>query len=403
MKKHLNKNLVTTEEEENLFQESNNCSICEKLIDNDDEKVKDHCHITGKFRGAAHWSCNINFQLTKKIPVIFHNLRGYDSHLIFSELNKFNVKISVIPNGLEKYIVFFLGKNLVFIDSMQFMNSSLDKLVKNLSDEDFKYLVEEFGSKNLEILKQKGAYPYQYMNSFERFNEEKLPAKKYFFSSTKKEKIDNDGKISDGHVSIKDYLVCEKVWEKFDMKNMGDYHDHYLKKDVLLLTCVSEKCIKACLEFYGLDPRHYISSPGVSWDAMLKKTGIELENISDIDKYYFIDKGLRGGTSYIAKRHAKANNKYMNDYDSEKLSTFITYLDKNNLYGWSMSEYLPYAGFEWVKNINEFDINSINEKSDTGFFLEVDLECPDELHKLHNDYPLASGKLAILLYAFKIL
>ena len=136
MKKHLNKNLVTTEEEENLFQESNNCSICEKLIDNDDEKVKDHCHITGKFRGAAHWSCNINFQLTKKIPVIFHNLRGYDSHLIFSELNKFNVKISVIPNGLEKYIVFFLGKNLVFIDSMQFMNSSLDKIVKNLSDED---------------------------------------------------------------------------------------------------------------------------------------------------------------------------------------------------------------------------------------------------------------------------
>ena len=115
-------------------------------------------------------------------------MRGYDSHLIFSELNKFNVKISVIPNGLEKYIVFFLGKNLVFIDSMQFMNSSLDKLVKNLSDEDFKYLVEEFGSKNLEILKQKGAYPYEYINSFERFNEEQLPARKYFFSSTKKKK-----------------------------------------------------------------------------------------------------------------------------------------------------------------------------------------------------------------------
>ena len=159
MKKHFNKNLVMTEEE-HLFQESNNCWICKKLIDNDDEKVRDHCHITGKFRGAVHWCCNINFQLTKKILVIFHNLRGYDSHLIFSELNKFNVKISVIPNGLEKYMAFFLGKNLVFIDSMQFMNSSLDKLVKNLSDRDFKYLVEELGSENLEILKQKGAYPY---------------------------------------------------------------------------------------------------------------------------------------------------------------------------------------------------------------------------------------------------
>ena len=162
--------------------------FAKKLIDNNDEKVRDHCHITGKFRGAAHWDCNINFQLTKRIPVIFHNLKGYNSHLIFSVLHKFNLKISVIPNGLEKYMAFFLNKNLVFIDSMQFMNSSLDKLVKNLSDEDFKYLVEEFGSRNLEILKQKGAYPYEYMNSFERFNEKTLPARKYFFSSTRKGK-----------------------------------------------------------------------------------------------------------------------------------------------------------------------------------------------------------------------
>ena len=144
--------------------------------------------LTGKFRGAAHWSCNINFQLTKKIPVIFRNLKGYNSHLIFSKPNKFDAKISVIPNGLEKYMAFVLGRNLVFIVSMQFMNSSLEKLVKNLLDEDFKYLVEEFGSENLEILKQKGAHPYEYMNSSERFNEEKLPARKYFFSSTKKSK-----------------------------------------------------------------------------------------------------------------------------------------------------------------------------------------------------------------------
>ena len=148
-----------SEKEKHLFQQCNNCWICEKLIDNDDEKVRDHCHVTGKFRGAAHWDCNINFQLTKKIPVIFHNLRGYDSHLIFNELDKFDVKISVIPNGLEKYMDFFLNKNLVFIDSMQFMNSSHDKLVKNLSDEDFMYLVEEFGFENLGLLKQKGACP----------------------------------------------------------------------------------------------------------------------------------------------------------------------------------------------------------------------------------------------------
>ena len=188
MKDRFNKNLVMTEKEEYLFQQSNNCWICKKPIDNKDEKVRDHCYITGKFRGAAHWDCNINFQLTKKIPVIFHNLKGYDSHLIFSELHKFNLKVDVIPNGLEKYMAFFLGRDLVFIDSMQFMNFSLDKLVKNLVDEDFKYLVEEFGSENLKILKQKGAYPYECMNSFKRFNEDKLCARKYFYSSTKDKK-----------------------------------------------------------------------------------------------------------------------------------------------------------------------------------------------------------------------
>ena len=188
MNKHFNKNLIMSEEEEHLFQQSNSCWICKKLIDNDEEKVRDHCHVTGKFRGAAHLDCNINFQLTKKVPVIFHNLRGYDSHLIFNELDKFDVKISVIPNGLEKYMAFFWNKNLVFIDIKPFMNSSLDKLVKNLSDEDFKYLAEEFGSKNLELLRQKGDYSCEYMNSFERSNEEKLSARKYFIAQQKMEK-----------------------------------------------------------------------------------------------------------------------------------------------------------------------------------------------------------------------
>ena len=155
----------------------------------------------------------------------------------------------------------------------------------------------------------------------------------YFFSSTKKGKIGDYGKISDDHISVKNYLASKKIWDKFNMKNMGDYHDHYLKKDVLLLADVFEKFIDTCLKFYGLDPCHYFSSPGLSWDPMLKMAEIELEKISDIDKYLFIEKGLRGGISYIDKRFAKANNKYMNDYDPQKPSTFITSLDTNNLYG----------------------------------------------------------------------
>ena len=191
-------------------------------------------------------------------------------------------------------------------------------------------------------------------------------------------------------------MVCERIWDRFNMKNMGDYHDHYLKKDVLLLADVFEKFIDTCLKYYELDPCHYFSAPGLSWDAMLKMTGVKLEKISDIDKYLFIEKGLRGGISYIAKRYAKANNKYMSDYDPEKPSTFITYLDKNNLYGWSMSEYLPYKEFEWLENVDGFDVNSINKKSDIGYILEVDLKYPDKLHELHNDYPLAPEKIAII-------
>ena len=128
------------------------------------------------------------------------------------------------------------------------------------------------------------------MNSFERFNEEKLPAAKYSYSSTKDGKISDNGKISDGHISVKDYFTCEKTCDKFETKNMGDYHDHYLKKDVLLLADVYEKFDK-CLKYYGLDPCHYFSSPGLTWDAMLKMTDIKLEKISDIEKYLFIEKG----------------------------------------------------------------------------------------------------------------
>ena len=190
-------------------------------------------------------------------------------------------------------------------------------------------------------------------------------------------------------------MVCEKIWDKFNLKNMGDYHDHYLKKDVSLLVEVFEKFIETCLKYYEHYPCHYFSAPGLSWDAMLKMTCVKLEKVSDIDQYLLIEKGTRGGVSYIAKRYAKANNKYMSDYDSNKQSTFIPYLDKNNLYGWAMSEYLPYSEFEWLKNVEELDVMSINEKSDVGYILEVDLKYPDELHELHNDYLLAPEKSTV--------
>ena len=249
-----------------------------------DEKVRDHCHISGKFKGAADFSCNANLKITKKVPIIFHNLREYDSHLIIKQISNFDLRLDVISNGLEKHMALIINRNLVFIGSMQFISSSLDSLVKNLVDEDFKYLSEGFKGECLKLVKQKGVYPYEYVNSFKKFKDTGLPSKDKFFSSLKNEDI-----------SEKDSEKAKDVWNTFKIKTLGMYHDHYLKTDVLLLCDVFEKFINACLNHYGLDPCHYFSALGLVWDTMLKMTGIELELIDDIDMYLFIEKGMRGG------------------------------------------------------------------------------------------------------------
>ena len=140
--------------------------------------------------------------------------------------------------------------------------------------------------------------------SFKRFNQKKLPDKECFYSSVKDGTTGDNGEKLDGHVSNEEYLTCKTILNEFNMKNMGEYHNHYLKKDVLLLTDVFEKFIDMCLKFYKLDPCHYFSSPGLSWDTMLKMTGVKLEKIFDIDMYLFIEKRFRG-ISYIHKRYSE--------------------------------------------------------------------------------------------------
>ena len=283
-------------------------------------------------------------------------------------------------------MAFTINRNLAFIGSMQFMDSSLDSLVKKLLNKDFKYLSEKFSGEYLKLLKEKEVYPYEYMNSFKKFNETELPSKNKFFSSLK-----------DKSISQKDYEKAKNIWNTFKIKTLGEYHDLYLKTDVLLLCDVFEKFINTCLNYYGLDPCHYFSSSGLSWDAMLKMTGIELELISDINIHLFIEKVMRGGISYIDKRHSKANNKYVKNHDSTKENIFIMYFDANNLYGWAMTQYLHYGNFKWMtkKEINDFDLGLVKENSFYGNILEVDLEYPNKLHDSHNDYPLAPEKLKI--------
>ena len=231
-----------------------------------------------------------------------------------------------------------VNRYITFIDSLQFYNSSLDTLASNLEDNDFKHLTSEFGIDKLEILKRKDAYPYEWVNSDEKFKYPTLPKKKDFNSSIKDGKQDK----SNGHISDEQYQHLQNVWDTFSFNTFVDFHDHYLRKDVLLLADVFEKFIFMCLKYYSLDPCHYFSAPGLSWDAMLKMTKIALEKISDRDKYIFIEKGTRGGVSYINKRYREASK-----------NVNIFYLDMNNLYGCAKSQYLPYANFKWVGNINE--------------------------------------------------
>ncbi|XP_068738994.1 uncharacterized protein [Montipora capricornis] len=388
-----------TEDDEEKFQKADECHICNKKYNENDVRVRDHRHIAGKYRGSAHQDCNLNFQITDKIPVIFHNLRAYDSHFIMQEIGetgkkhtytnkkgeKCQMNINAIPNNMEKYMAFMLGNHLTFIDSFQFMSSSLEKLVSNLPKELLKYTSQIFKNKKLDLMSQKGVYPYDFMDSFDKFNE-KRPPKEKFYSI-----------LNDVHISDEDYKHAQNVWDTFSLKNMGEYHDLYIKSDILLLADVFENFRKTCLEYYKLDPCHYFTSPGLSWDAMLKMTKMQLQLMTDIDMFQFIEKGMRGGTSYIANRYGATNNKYMKTYDEKAPSKYIMYLDANNLYGWAMSQYLPNGGFRWMteKQINNINLSKYNENCKKGLILEVDLAYPEELHNLHNDYPLAPEKIKV--------
>ena len=386
---NFNKPLKMTKKNEKSFKEATHCHICEKKYRVDDVPVRDHCHVTGKYRGSAHQTCNLKLKISAeniKIPVVFHNLKGYDSHFIMNELGELikkgedNITINVIAQNAEKYMAFYIGKHLSFIDSFAFMSSSLDKLAVNLEDRDFIYTKDYFTDPvQFNLMKRKGVYPYDYMDSFSKFNDRELPKREDFYSLLRGENISED-----------DYSHAQNVWNTFNLQNMGEYHDLYLKTDILLLTDVFENFRKTCLTYYKLDPLHYISSPGLAWDAMLKMTGINLELITDIDMQLFIEKGLRGGISYIAHRHAEANNKYMKNFDIDKLISFLMYLDANNLYGWAMSKPLPYGNFRWV------NADSVIAKEyGIGHIYEVDLEYPEDLHDLHNDYPCAPEKLKV--------
>ena len=334
--------------------------------------------------------------------MIFHNLSGYDSHLFIKNLGFTEGNIDCIPNNEEKYISFSkeitvgtypkkaideegctyykqepIKYKIRFIDSFKFMSTSLNSLVSNLPEDGFNNLRKYYTGDKLTLLKRKGVYPYEYMDSLERLMENKLPAKKSFYST-----LTGEG------ISVEDYQHTLKVWKEFEIKTIKDYLELYNETDVLLLADVFENFRNICLENYKLDPAHYFTAPGLSWDAALKMTKVELELLSDVDMLLMVEKGIRGGVSMISNRYSEANNKYMNDkFNPSEPSKCIQYLDANNLYGAAMSMKLPTHGFKWMNDKELCVWRKI------PCILEVDLEYPDKLHDLHNDYPLAPEKI----------
>ena len=405
------KMIPLTTKEEIYYNKQKICYICKKEFDNNDKKkkknVRDYCHFTGKYRGAAHNVCNLRYKVPKEILVVFHNGSTYDYHFIIKELVKeFNGNFECLGENTEKYITFSVPlkkkiKNkdieitykIKFIDSYRFMSSSLSKLVDNLSEGihnnkcvDCNSCLDYIKIKNTKLLLKcincnacyrkkinkdlikklkntysfcnndinkfvsllrKGVYPYEYVDKWERFSEISLPSKEDFYSNLNMEDINDI-----------DYRHANNVSKRFELENLGQYHDLHVQSDTLLLADVFENFRDMCIKEYELDPPHFLSLPGVAFQACLKKTNIELELLTNYNMLLMVEEGIRGGICHSIHRYAKANNKYMKNYNNNEESSYIQNLDANNLYGWVMPKKLPVDGFRWL---DSDEINEINE------------------------------------------
>ena len=311
-------------------------------------------------------------KLVNNLSEGIHNNKCSDceSNLDYIKIKK-NQKLLLKCFNCNIYYKEKFNKDLIkkFKNTYSFCNSDLNKFI---------------------LLLRKGVYPYEYMDNWEKFNETSLPSKESFYSNLNMEDIDDI-----------DYRHGNNVFNKFKLNNLGDYHGLYVQNDTLLLADVFENFRDMCLKEYELDPAHFLSLPGLAWQACLKKTNIELELLTDYDMLLMVEKGIRGEICHSIQRYAKANNKYLKSYNNNEESSYIQYLDANNLYGWVMSKKLPTNGFKWLdtsENSNKINVEFIknyNENDNKGYILEVDVKYPKRLHELHSDLPFLSERMEL--------
>ena len=360
------KDIIMTQEDEEDYKNNNICRFCEKNIESD--KVRDHCHLTGKYRGSSHNVCNINVMQKDSnfIPFVLHNFSKYDCHMFFKrlvDLKKEKVKFEIIPKTNEEYVSVRYGC-IRFIDSYRFLSESLDKLVKNLDDNDFKILKKEFPDKG-QYLNKKLAYPYEY---FKSINDYKKPVDKL-------EKEDFFSKLKNDYPNNDEIERTKEIIKLFNIKDGVELTKLYCKTDLILLADVFEKFVSVSTEEYKNNPLYCVSLPGYTYQCALKYTNIKLQTLQDKDLILLIENNIRGGiSSVMGDRYVKS------DENKRKL-----YVDANNLYGHSMSQFLPYDEIEmWHGDPNKYwrwldEILNTPDDADIGYFVEVDLKYPHNI------------------------
>ena len=391
-----------TKKQRKKYKKATKCHICYKPFTQTNRKVRDHCHYTGLYRGPTHSLCNLRYKIPSYTPVVFHNLSGYDAHLFIGELGAHTSDIKVIAKNNKDYISFsikvpvdsYIGKNgderdkpieLRFIDSFKFMSSTLDSLTKSLVGSGKRLFgFEDYSELQYDLLTRKKVYPYEYINSWDRFEETQLPPISAIYSN-----------LNMSSISEEDYQHAQRFWKEFRIRNLGDYHDLYLRMDVVLLANVFEAFRDTCLKHYKLDPARFYTSPGLAWCACLKCTGIRLELLTDPDMLLMFEQSIRGGITQAVRKYALANNKYMGDkLNPNEDTTYLQYLGPNNLYGWAMSQPLPTGGFKCV-DVNSNEISELATRTDKGYILEVDVSYLKDLHDSHNDLPSMCERMGI--------